>query len=202
MARPSSIAAALASLCLTGGLLTAVLCGCAATETEVSVAPTNAFAFGSTPKEADAAPEAAAAAVDRSITPKEALAFMDDGKSDVVVLDVRTEQEYEKGHLEHAILLPYNLVDEKTAEAVIPHKDDPVIVYCQSGRRSKIAVDTLAELGYTQVYDLGSIKGWPYEIVADDAEEVPGPAATTDNKKKVVNAVRPPLYRQTHLVAD
>ncbi len=198
MARIFSIAAALAPLCLTGGIAAAVLCGCAATEAEVLVAPANAFALATAPKESNTAP--AITADDHSITPKEALELMDDDKSDVVVLDVRTEQEYEKGHLEHAILLPYNLINEKTAKAAIPHKDDPVIVYCQSGRRSETAVEELVKLGYTQVYDLGSIKSWPYEIVVDDAEEAPGPAAT--GKGKATNAVQPPLYRLAHLLDE
>ncbi len=197
MARPFSIAAALAPLCLTGGVLAVALLGFSATEAEVLVAPTNAFALAGASKGAETVP--AATVDDYAITPKEALALMEDDKSDVVVLDVRTEQEYGKGHLEDAVLLPYNLVDKKTAAAVIAHKDDPVIVYCQSGRRSAAAVEALVELGYTQVFDLGSIKSWPYEIVAEKADAGKAQGAGADGKQSA-RVVQPPLYRQAHLM--
>ena len=83
--------------------------------------------------------------------------------SDEIVLDVREQDEYDEKHISEAILLPVGMIDEDTAEGVIPEKDTPVLVYCRSGNRSKTASQKLVDLGYTQVYEFGGIKDWPYE---------------------------------------
>ena len=77
---------------------------------------------------------------------------------DVVILDVRTREEFDEGHVPGAVLLPYNEIREK-AESVIANKDQAIIVYCRTGRRSEIASVTLIDMGYTKVYDLGGITG-------------------------------------------
>lgn len=83
---------------------------------------------------------------------------------DFIILDVREQEEYDEGHIQGAILLPVGMIDEDTAMGVIPAKDTVVLVYCRSGNRSKTAAAALAELGYTQVYEFGGIRDWPYEI--------------------------------------
>jgi rhodanese-related sulfurtransferase len=85
-----------------------------------------------------------------------------DARPDYRLLDVRAEEEYITGHADGAVLLPLDAISEDSARAVIPAKDTPVLVYCRSGRRSALAVRALARLGYTQVYDIGSLVGWPY----------------------------------------
>ena len=60
-------------------------------------------------------------------------------------------------------MLPVGTIDEDTAAEVIPEKDSTVLVYCRSGNRSKTASSTLAELGYTNIYEFGGINTWPYE---------------------------------------
>ncbi len=85
--------------------------------------------------------------------------------SKIVLLDVRTQAEYESGHIARAVLLPYDEITAKTAAAIIPAKDATIIVYCRSGRRSAIAVAELKKLGYSKVLDLGGINDWPYEVV-------------------------------------
>ena len=82
-----------------------------------------------------------------------------------VVLDVREEEEYITGHAEDAVLLPVDEIDADTAQAAIPYKDSTVIVYCRTGRRSERACAALKELGYTNVYDVGGLIGWPYGLV-------------------------------------
>ena len=72
-------------------------------------------------------------------------------------------KEYDEKHIVGAVLLPVGMIDEDTAEAVIPQKDTVVLVYCRSGNRSKTASETLVQLGYTQVYEFGGINQWPYE---------------------------------------
>ena len=82
---------------------------------------------------------------------------------EVIVLDVREQDEYDSSHIPRAVLLPVGTIDEDTAAEVIPEKDSTVLVYCRSGNRSKTASSTLAELGYTNIYEFGGINTWPYE---------------------------------------
>lgn len=97
------------------------------------------------------------------ISAAEAKRFMDEN-DDAVILDVREENEYAEGHIPGAILLPYGEIGER-AENVLPDKEALILVYCRSGRRSKIAAKTLVDMGYTNVKEFGGIIDWPYEIV-------------------------------------
>ena len=96
------------------------------------------------------------------ITQKEAKEIMDSEK-DYIILDVRSEEEFKEGHIPGAILIPYEQIEDK-AEDVLHDKDMQILVYCRSGRRSKIAADALVELGYTHVKEFGGIIDWPFEI--------------------------------------
>ena len=97
----------------------------------------------------------------QQISQEEAKEMMD--AQEVVILDVREQDEYDSGHIPNAVLLPVGTIDEDAAAAVIPEKDSTVLVYCRSGNRSKTASSALAELGYTNIYEFGGIKTWPYE---------------------------------------
>ena len=97
------------------------------------------------------------------ITPDEAKKIMDTEKGDII-LDVRTEEEFAEGHIEGAILIPdYEVADK--AESILNDKDQLILVYCRSGRRSKIASEELVNLEYTNVKEFGGIIDWPYEVV-------------------------------------
>ena len=85
---------------------------------------------------------------------------------DVIILDVRTQDEFDSGHIINAVLLPDYEVEEK-AESVIPDKNQIILVYCRTGRRSANASKKLIEMGYTKIYDFGGIVDWEYEIVED-----------------------------------
>ena len=98
----------------------------------------------------------------KQISPDEAKKIMDSDE-DIVILDTREREEYDEGHIPGAILLPYTEVYEK-AEKVLSDKDKTILVYCRSGRRSKIAAQALADLGYTNVKEFGGIIDWKYEI--------------------------------------
>lgn len=87
-----------------------------------------------------------------------------DNEEKCLILDVREEEEYITGHAVNAELLPVDAIDYKSAEEIIPSKNIPVMVYCRTGSRSRLAAKKLCELGYTRVYDLGSLSGWPYGI--------------------------------------
>ena len=99
----------------------------------------------------------------QQIAQKDAKAMMD--TRDVVILDVREQDEFDEGHIPNAVLLPVGTISKDTAAAVIPKSDSVVLVYCRSGNRSKKASEALVELGYTQVYEFGGINSWIYEIV-------------------------------------
>ena len=77
-----------------------------------------------------------------------------------IVVDVRTEAEYNEKHIDGAELLTLDAIDEEAVANIVESKDTPIIVYCQSGNRSSQALVKLEALGYTEVYDLGSINNW------------------------------------------
>lgn len=96
-----------------------------------------------------------------NITAQEAKTIMDT-KTGYVILDVRTPEEYAQQHIPGAMLIPdYEIRDR--AETELPDKDQLILVYCRSGRRSKAASQVLLELGYTHIREFGGIIDWPYE---------------------------------------
>lgn len=86
-----------------------------------------------------------------------------DSENNYIILDVRTQEEYDEGHIPDAILVPYTDIDENISEILID-KNQLILVYCRSGNRSKIASQSLADLGYTNVKEFGGINTWTYEI--------------------------------------
>ena len=97
------------------------------------------------------------------ISGAEAKALMD-SESGYVILDTRERYEYDEGHIPGAILIPYGEIADR-AEKELPDKDQLILVYCRSGRRSKIAAEELVKLGYTNVKEFGGIIDWEYDIV-------------------------------------
>ena len=97
-----------------------------------------------------------------SITPEEAKKMMDEDEN-VLVVDVRTQEEYDSGHIPGAVLVINEEIGSEPPSQ-LPDKDQTLLLYCRSGRRSKEAAGKLAELGYTQVYEFGGIQDWPYEV--------------------------------------
>ena len=96
------------------------------------------------------------------ITPEEAKKIMDSGE-EYIILDTREQEEFDEGHIPGATLIPYTEIENK-AEEMLSDKDKLILVYCRSGRRSKIAAESLAKLGYTNVKEFGGIIDWPYEV--------------------------------------
>ena len=97
------------------------------------------------------------------ISGAEAKALMD-SESGYIIIDARTQSEYDEGHIPGAILIPeYEIADR--AEKELPDKDQLILVYCRSGRRSKIAAEELVKLGYTNVKEFGGIIDWKGETV-------------------------------------
>ena len=89
----------------------------------------------------------------KTIATNEAITLIDDG---AIVIDVRTEEEYNTGHIKGAVNLPLDVIDTITYS-----KDDTLIIYCASGKRSLQAVNTLSDMGYTHLYNLdGGMLNW------------------------------------------
>lgn len=92
----------------------------------------------------------------------EAKRIMDE-ESDYIIVDAREQSEYDEGHIKGAIVIPYTEIEQK-AEEMLPDKEQLILVYCRSGRRSKIAAQSLENMGYTNVKEFGGIIDWQYGI--------------------------------------
>ena len=118
------------------------------------------------PAAAAATPAPTAATVEyKKISAADAKARMDSGDT-IVILDVRTQEEYDAGHIAGAILVPNETIADKQP-ALLPDLDAEILVYCRSGNRSAQAAKKLIAIGYTNVVDFGGIIDWPYDVVTD-----------------------------------
>lgn len=97
-----------------------------------------------------------------NITAEEAKQIMDTEEG-YIILDARTQEEYDEGHIPGAIVISHEEITEK-AEEMLTDKNQLILVYCRSGRRSKITAEALVELGYTNIKEFGGIIDWPYEV--------------------------------------
>ena len=97
-----------------------------------------------------------------NITAQEAKEIMDTQEG-YIILDTRAQDEYDEGHIPGAIVIPHDEIEEK-APKMLTDKDQLILVYCRSGRRSKIAAEALVKLGYTNIKEFGGIIDWPYEV--------------------------------------
>lgn len=99
----------------------------------------------------------------KKVTFEEAKRILD-AKPESIMLDVREEEEFITGHAIDAVLFPVDDIDYTTASIILPEKSTPLLIYCRSGRRSAEAAEKLKNLGYTEIYDVGSLIGWPYGL--------------------------------------
>jgi len=111
------------------------------------------------------APTATATVEYKKISAADAKARMDSGDT-IVILDVRTQEEYDAGHIAGAILVPNETIADKQPQ-LLPDLDAEILVYCRSGNRSAQAAKKLIAIGYTNVADFGGIIDWPYDVVTD-----------------------------------
>lgn len=98
----------------------------------------------------------------RRISPRDAKEAMDSGQNPVIV-DVREPFEFAQSHIPGAINLPLGELSE-LAKTRLPDKDALIYLYCRSGSRSAFGAREMVALGYTNLYDLGGIIDWPYEV--------------------------------------
>ncbi|AUN10089.1 sulfurtransferase [Clostridium botulinum] len=97
-----------------------------------------------------------------TITPEEAKKMLDE-REDITILDVRGENEYREGHIKGSKSIPLEFL-ETNVEDEVPDKNSTIFIYCKSGKKAKVGYGYLKELGYDNVYDMGGIMDWPYEI--------------------------------------
>ena len=100
----------------------------------------------------------------RKITAEQAYEMMN--TQEVVIVDVRTQSEYDEGHIQNAVLIPNETIGSEPPSN-LPDKNAVILVYCRSGRRSEEAARKLVNLGYVNVYDFGGINDWTYGTVKD-----------------------------------
>lgn len=86
-----------------------------------------------------------------------------ESEQDYIILDVRTYDEYDEGHIPGAICIPNQIIDEEPLPE-LEDMDQLILVYCRSGRRGKDAAEKLASIGYTNVVEFGGILSWNGEI--------------------------------------
>ena len=98
------------------------------------------------------------------IDPSEAKKRLDTEKG-IILLDVRTREEYSENHIPKSTLIPLNVLG-LDASKKLPDQQATIFAYCRSGNRSRAAVKMLTKQGYTNVFDLGGIIRWPYRTVA------------------------------------
>jgi len=100
----------------------------------------------------------------KNILPYQAINMINDISTYTVLLDVRRSDEYNAGHIKGAVNLPLSRI-LTDCRRLLPDTKQEIIVYCHSGQRSKTACIQLSNIGYTNVYDLGGIIDWPFEVV-------------------------------------
>ena len=101
----------------------------------------------------------------RQITMQEAVEMMAE-EENYIILDVRTKEEFDAGHIAGAILVPNETIVDQQPD-LLPDLDAEILVYCRSGNRSAQAAKKLIAIGYTNVVDFGGIIDWPYEVVTE-----------------------------------
>ena len=104
----------------------------------------------------------------RQVSPEEAAAMMEE-ESDYIILDVRTQEEYETAHIPGAICIPNETIGTEDIPE-LPDKEQLILVYCRSGNRSKQASEKLAKQGYTNIVEFGGINSWTGETVSGSEE--------------------------------
>lgn len=103
----------------------------------------------------------------KQITAQEAKALMEKG-GNYVILDVRDEREFIEKHIKGALLIPGDQIVTR-ANSELSRKDDLILIYCHSGRRSALAAKKLLRMGYSNVLNFGGIIDWPYETVSENS---------------------------------
>ena len=90
-----------------------------------------------------------------------------------LIVDVRTQEEYDKRHIPGAVLLPISEIKAGNVSSVLPDKNQTLLIYCWTGRRAEDAAKMLADLGYTNVYEFGALVDWNGEVEGNEVDKLP-----------------------------
>ena len=101
----------------------------------------------------------------KNVSFKEAKKIID--TQNCIILDVRSDEEFYTGHAEGAVNFDVDTINAETVAEQIPDKSTPILVYCKTGERAKLAAEALSELGYKHIYNIGSLVEWPYGLSYD-----------------------------------
>ena len=137
------------ALCLS--VLTLGICGCGSAQQ------------ADAPKSAAASDVKAQGTVFQRVSSDEAAKMMT-AESGFLIVDVRTAGEFADGHIPNAINIPNESINT-TPPKELPDKAQKIFVYCRSGARSQQAAQKLANMGYTNIVEMGGIKDWHGEVV-------------------------------------
>lgn len=102
----------------------------------------------------------------QTITAEDAKVLIDDNGDAATIVDVRTKEEYDAGHIKGAINIPNEEIKDTKPEQ-ISDINALILIYCRSGNRSAEAAQKLVKMGYNNLYDFGGINDWPYEVVTE-----------------------------------
>lgn len=104
----------------------------------------------------------------KSLTQEEAAKIME-SDHDCIILDVRTQTEYESGHIPGAVCLPIDDIHEnaESVQATLPDKHQVLLIYCYAGRRAVEAAQLLSSMGYRNAYEFGGIVDWKGPVETD-----------------------------------
>ena len=99
----------------------------------------------------------------KNVSGEEAYKLINEDK-ELIILDVRSKEEYDSGHIPGAKLLPVQSLSMRIDELGV-YIDKPILVYCASGGRSPRAVETLMENDFTNIYHLSrGISSWRHKL--------------------------------------
>lgn len=121
------------------------------------------------------------------ISQKEAQQMMEQDGTQIIV-DVRTQEEYDSGHIPGAICIPNESIGTAQPEE-LPDLDQVILIYCRSGNRSKQAAQKLFDMGYTNVYEFGGIIDWTGEVVTSADSDESEPKYSVEARQDFDNAV-------------
>lgn len=128
----------------------------------------------------------------RHVSQEEARKIMQ-SETGYIILDVRTREEYDEGHIPGAICIPNEAI-QKTPPVELPDRTQRILVYCRSGRRSKEAAQKLADLGYTNIVEIGGIANWHGDAAKAGHSGMSGTRGKFTKESRIQDVINDPAF--------